>query len=90
MHRQRGRIRDKGLAELKILQLAFRGKVVSQDSSEAFKILQKRIPERIIEKAVKGMLPKGTLGRKMYTRLKVTQGSQHFHKAQKPELINFK
>lgn len=35
---------------------------------ETFKMLQKRIPERIIEKAVKGMLPKGVLGRKMYTR----------------------
>jgi large subunit ribosomal protein L13 len=56
---------------------------------ETFKMLQKRIPERIIEKAVKGMLPKGVLGRKMYTRLKVIQGPQHTHTAQKPELINF-
>ena len=56
---------------------------------ETFKILQKRIPERIIEKAVKGMLPKGVLGRKMYTRLKVIEGPEHLHQAQKPELINF-
>jgi len=56
---------------------------------ETFKMFQKRIPERIIEKAVKGMLPKGVLGRKMYTRLKVIQGPHHTHTAQKPELINF-
>lgn len=56
---------------------------------ETFEKLQERIPERILEKAVKGMLPKGPLGRKMYTRLKVVQGSKHKYIAQKPELINF-
>jgi large subunit ribosomal protein L13 len=56
---------------------------------ETFKMLQKRIPERIIEKAVKGMLPKGILGRKMYTRLKVVEGVKHLYQAQNPELVKF-
>jgi large subunit ribosomal protein L13 len=41
-------------------------------------------PERVIEKAVKGMLPKNTLGRKMLTKLKVYAGPDHPHEAQKP------
>lgn len=56
---------------------------------ETFKALQNRMPERILEKAVKGMLPKGRLGRKMYTRLKIFSNSTHCHQAQKPELITF-
>jgi|TARA_B110000444_G_scaffold20046_1_gene16687 large subunit ribosomal protein L13 len=55
---------------------------------ETFKALKNRIPERILEKSVKGMLPKGPLGRKMFTRLKVVQGNTHNHTAQKPEIIN--
>lgn len=54
---------------------------------ETFAQLQKRIPERIIEKAVKGMLPKNTLGRKLFTNLKVYQGSNHPHEAQQPEVL---
>lgn len=46
-----------------------------------------KYPERIIEHAVKGMLPKGPLGRKMFKKLKVYSGSQHSHKSQKPEVI---
>jgi large subunit ribosomal protein L13 len=41
-------------------------------------------PERVIERAVKGMLPKNTLGRKMLTKLKVYAGPDHPHSAQKP------
>jgi large subunit ribosomal protein L13 len=41
-------------------------------------------PERVIEKAVKGMLPKNSLGRKMLTKLKVYAGPDHPHKAQQP------
>ncbi len=51
---------------------------------EKFIQLQKRIPKRIIEKAVKGMLPKNTLGRKMFTYLKIYSGPNHPHKANKP------
>lgn len=55
---------------------------------ETFAHLQARIPERIIEKAVKGMLPKNSLGRKLFTKLKVYAGSEHPHQAQKPEVLN--
>ena len=55
---------------------------------ETFKSLQSRIPERILEKSIKGMLPKGILGRNMYKRLKVFKGPEHLHAAQTPELIN--
>ncbi|NEQ95570.1 MAG: 50S ribosomal protein L13 [Cyanothece sp. SIO2G6] len=54
---------------------------------ETFDQLQKRIPERIIEKAVKGMLPKNALGRQLFTKLKVYAGPDHPHQAQKPEKI---
>lgn len=45
-------------------------------------------PERLIEKAIKGMLPKNTLGRALYRNLKVYTGSEHNHDAQKPEVLN--
>ncbi|KAF8751449.1 hypothetical protein HU200_012126 [Digitaria exilis] len=51
---------------------------------ETFDQLQKRIPERIIEHAVRGMLPKGRLGRRLFTHLKVYKGAEHPHEAQKP------
>ena len=54
---------------------------------ETFEKLLKRIPERIIEKAVKGMLPKNTLGRQLFTKLKVYAGPSHPHQAQKPEKL---
>ena len=46
-------------------------------------------PERVIELAVKGMLPKGPLGRQMYTKLHVYAGAEHDHAAQKPEVLTF-
>ena len=46
-------------------------------------------PERVIELAVKGMLPKGPLGRQMFTKLHVYAGSDHKHAAQKPEVLTF-
>lgn len=52
---------------------------------ETFERLQGRIPERIIEKAVKGMLPKNSLGGRLFTKLKVYAGPVHPHQAQKPE-----
>ncbi len=55
---------------------------------ETFDQLQNRIPERIIEKAVRGMLPKNALGRKLFTNLKVYAGPEHPHEAQQPEVIN--
>ena len=46
-------------------------------------------PEEVIEHAVKGMLPKGPLGRQMYTKLHVYAGPEHNHEAQKPEVLTF-
>jgi large subunit ribosomal protein L13 len=55
--------------------------------TESLEKLRERRPEKIIEHAVKGMLPKGALGRKLYTNLKVYKGEQHPHDAQTPELL---
>jgi len=49
-----------------------------------FENLQKKCPEAIVENAVKGMLPKGPLGRAMLKKLKIYAGSQHNHTAQQP------
>jgi len=46
-------------------------------------------PEQVIEMAVKGMLPKGPLGRQMYRKLFVYAGPEHKHAAQKPEVLTF-
>ncbi|CEN31997.1 50S ribosomal protein L13 [Candidatus Westeberhardia cardiocondylae] len=46
-------------------------------------------PKKIIEIAVKGMLPRGVLGRIMFKKLKIYENNKHAHKAQKPKLINF-
>ncbi len=51
-------------------------------------MLQKH-PERVIEHAVKGMLPKGPLGRSMYKKLFVYAGPDHKHEAQQPEQLTF-
>lgn len=53
-----------------------------------FSELQARHPQRILEIAVKGMLPKGSLGRAMLRKLKVYAGSEHSHAAQQPELLS--
>ena len=53
----------------------------------SYKDMMIKHPERIIEKAVKGMLPKSSLGRQMYTKLKVIVGPEHNHHAQKPEVL---
>ena len=46
-------------------------------------------PEKVVELAVKGMLPKGPLGREMYKKLFVYAGPEHKHQAQKPEVLTF-
>lgn len=53
--------------------------------TETFAHLQARLPERIVEHAVKGMLPKNSLGRQLFTKLKVYAGAEHPHQAQKPQ-----
>ena len=54
-----------------------------------FEKLQAKKPNEIIKHAIKGMLPKGRLGRQMYKKLKVYSGPEHKHAAQKPEVWNF-
>ena len=55
--------------------------------SETFREAMEKHPTRVIEHAVKGMLPKGTLGRQMFKKLKVYAGPEHPHQAQKPRKI---
>lgn len=57
--------------------------------AEIAKDLIKRRPELIIERAVKGMLPKNRLGRKMFKKLHVYAGAGHQHAAQKPQPLTF-
>jgi len=57
--------------------------------STNFKKMQDRFPGRALEKAVKGMLPKGPLGYAMVKKLKVYAGEQHGHEAQQPQLTTF-
>ena len=55
--------------------------------AETAKEMFEKHPERIIEKAVWGMLPKNTLGKQMLKKLKVYRGAEHPHKAQAPEIL---
>jgi len=55
---------------------------------ETFNSLQERIPERIVEKAIKGMLPHNALGRQLFRKLKVYKGAEHPHAAQDPKLFS--
>ncbi|HSM43541.1 MAG TPA: 50S ribosomal protein L13, partial [Acidimicrobiia bacterium] len=57
--------------------------------AETFESLLKRRPEAVVERAVRGMLPKNKLGRKMATKLKVYAGPDHPHAAQGPKPIDF-
>ena len=54
---------------------------------ESFVRLLARRPEKIVEEAIKGMLPKSKMGRQMATKLKVYRGDKHPHEAQKPEVM---
>lgn len=55
----------------------------------SFNLMMKKHPERIIEKAVWGMLPKNRLGRAQIKKLRVYTGSTHEHEAQKPQPLEF-
>lgn len=55
--------------------------------STNLKTMMSSHPERVIEIAVKGMLPKNKLGRKLFTKLKVYAGSEHPHEAQQPKVL---
>ena len=56
--------------------------------SISFEKLLKKKPRSILEKSVKGMLPKGPLGRQMFRKLKVHTGTDHPHTAQQPQVLN--
>ncbi len=56
--------------------------------ADTFEQLQARAPERVLEKAVKGMLPKGPLGYAMIKKLKVYAGAAHPHSAQQPQTLD--
>ncbi len=56
--------------------------------SISFEKLMEKAPERTIQNAVKGMLPKGPLGRAMFKKLKVYAGEEHPHAAQQPQDLN--
>ena len=57
--------------------------------AESFEALQARRPEAIIERAVRGMLPKNRLGRAMFRKLRVYAGPEHAHSSQKPQPLEF-
>ena len=54
------------------------------------RVMKEQYPVEMMERAVKGMLPKGRLGRQMYKKLHVYTGSEHKHEAQKPEVLEVK
>ncbi|OGQ91236.1 MAG: 50S ribosomal protein L13 [Deltaproteobacteria bacterium RIFOXYA12_FULL_58_15] len=60
------------------------GHIVSRSAQK----LREEKPELIIERAVRGMLPKGPLGHQMLSKLKIYAGSEHPHAAQKPEVLS--
>ncbi|OQP65811.1 50S ribosomal protein L13 [Niastella vici] len=68
--------------------LTFSGYPGGQKSETARELLRRR-PEQVVERAVKGMLPKNRLGRKMFKKLFVYAGDQHEHAAQKPQSLTF-
>jgi len=57
---------------------------VGHNSEVPYKVMKKTFPARIVERAVRGMLPHNTLGRQMFKKLKVYAGPTHNHQAQKP------
>jgi large subunit ribosomal protein L13 len=57
-------------------------------SRTADQVLSGAHPERVLEDAVRGMLPHNSLGRKLYRKLKVYKGAEHPHAAQKPEVLS--
>jgi len=81
-------IRLTGLKEKQKIYFSHRTSRPGRSKRESFNELMNRIPERIIEKGVRRMLPKGPLGRAQAKRLKVYSGSIHPHHSQKPKLFD--
>ena len=68
--------------------ITFDNKPLLEIKSKSFSELIDKKPEYVITQAVKGMLPKNRLGRKLIKKLKVYSGTEHPHSAQKPETIS--
>jgi len=62
---------------------------IGHSSHTSYKTMKEKHPERIVEHAVKGMLPHNTLGRMIYRKLHVYAGAEHNHQAQKPVAYDF-
>ena len=69
--------------------MLFRSDYVGGLKQTTLKEMLAKKPERVVEHAVKGMLPKGPLGRQMYRKLHVYAGPEHEQAAQKPEVLTF-
>lgn len=63
---------------------------VGGDRHIAYKEMLAKKPEQVLRHSIKGMLPKGPLGRQMYKKLFVYAGAEHCHQAQKPEVLEIK
>ena len=83
-----GKIRVTGNKELEKMYHHHTGYPGGIRSTTAGKILKGKHPERVVEKAVQRMIPKGPLGRQVLSKLKVYAGSEHPHEAQQPEILN--
>jgi len=73
-----------GKKEVAKVYTSFSG-FVGGHHSETFKARRERHPELLIERAVRGMIPRNRLGRSIYTKLKVYAGAEHPHTAQNPQ-----
>ena len=82
------KIKMTGKRELQKTYFRHSGYLGSGKTTSFAEMLEKK-PEMVIEKAVKGMLPKNKLGRKLFTKLKVYAGNEHPHAAQQPETLSF-
>lgn len=80
------KVRVSGNKETDKLYHRFTG-YVGNLKTEPLDKLRARAPERIIERAVKGMLPRNPLGRQMFRKLKVYSGPEHQHQAQQPRQL---
>ena len=80
-------VRLKGRKEQKKEYLTYSG-YPGGDKSKSAETVREQTPERIIRQAVKGMLPNGPLGRRMFEKLRVYTGSDHPHEAQQPQPLD--
>jgi len=62
---------------------------VGGDINVPIRVMMQKKPTFVVSNAIKGMLPKGVLGRQMFKKLHVYAGSEHAHEAQKPEVLEF-